>query len=327
MPSVIARKSIVPALTLTRKSVVPALTLTLVAGAAYLQAVAVAHFVAPTLLPSPKALSQALAHQSVMPAEPRGRPADDHVMSAQRVLERNPFDSDRGSLLPQPSQPDDTQAVGPGSGDPYAAPPCEGVSVLATAAGKPVSDSFAVLSGGAKQADAAGVLRRQGDEFEGKQVWLVSWDRVWLSGPGSFCQALLYAPAPAERPGKGPKPAPQAAGAPLRVRQVAPGSFEIDRSTIEGLLDKQTELLGSVRAKPESVGGKTVGLRVQSIKPGSPLAQVGIEPGDLLETINGVSMADPAGLIDAYAKLRIADRLRITLTRGGKPTTLEYAVR
>ncbi|HEU4407186.1 MAG TPA: type II secretion system protein GspC [Polyangiaceae bacterium] len=314
---------------LVRKGAAPFLTLAFLSGAAYLQALAVARFVAPALLPSPKGLAEALARPSARPIEAPGRPAGEHQTSAERLLQRNPFDSERGNLLPPAPPPEGAPAAGPGAGDPHAAPACDGVRVLATAAAKEAGDSFALLAGGgAPNAAPAGVVRRQGDDFQGKRVWFITWDRVWLSGPGSFCQAALFSsPPPAERAGKGPQAPPRAAGEPLRVRPVGPGSYEIERSVVEGLIEKQGELLRTVRAKPELAGGRVVGLRVQSIQPGSPLAQIGIEAGDRLETLNGVDMADPGGLLEAYARLRLADRLRVTLTRAGRPTTLEYAIK
>ena len=38
-------------------------------------------------------------------------------------------------------------------------------------------------------------------------------------------------------------------------------------------------------------------------------------------------MSDPQKLLEAYARLRLADRLTVTLTRGGKPITVDYTIK
>lgn len=310
---------------LVRKGAAPLLTLTLLLGAGYLQALALTRLVAPALLPSAKGMSAALSGGKAATASPPEPTESVHQSSAAQLLERNPFDSTRGSLLPlsAPSAPSAAEATAP-PGDLYRAPACSGVNVLATAAGSDASRSFALL-GSARDGASAGVVRRQGDEYEGKQVWLVSWDRVWLRGPNSFCQAAMFSTAPTASPAAPTKPVAPAAKAAIRQRE--PGSYEVDRSFVDGMLEKQADFLHSVRAKPESVDGKIVGLRIVSVRPESPLAALGVAPGDLLESINGFHLGSPTEMLDAYAKLRLADRLRVAVTRQGRPMTLEYDVK
>ncbi|HEU4536462.1 MAG TPA: type II secretion system protein GspC, partial [Polyangiaceae bacterium] len=288
---------------LVRKCAAPALTLSLLLGVAYVQALALTRVVATALLPPPRGLAQALAPTDANAgdagsAEPKDAP---HETSAARLLERNPFDSTRGSLLPPP------EPLEPAGDDPprdlYAAPACPGVTVLATAAGDDASRSFALLggAGGAGGGAGAGVVRQQGDEYDGKQVWLVAWDRVWLRSPRSLCQAAMFAPAPEAPPTTArAKPAP---GHPS-VRQRGPGTYDIEPKFLDMVLENQAELMRSVRAKPESVDGQIVGLRVQSIRPDSPLAALGIAAGDRIESINGFRLGSPTEALEAYAKLR-----------------------
>jgi general secretion pathway protein C len=44
--------------------------------------------------------------------------------------------------------------------------------------------------------------------------------------------------------------------------------------------------------------------------------------GDLLQSINGFDMSDPEKAVDAYAKLRSAGKLDITVNRDGSPFTV-----
>jgi hypothetical protein len=188
---------------LVRKGVAPLLTLALLLGAGYLQALALTRLVAPALLPSAKGMSAALSGTKAAAPSPPEPTEGVHQSSAAHLLERNPFDSARGSLLPLPAPSPVEATTLPG--DLYSAPACAGVSVLATAAGSDASRSFALL-GSPRDDASAGVVRRQGDEYEGKLVWLVSWDKVWLRGPGSFCQATMFSTAPAASPTAASKP-------------------------------------------------------------------------------------------------------------------------
>ena len=53
---------------------------------------------------------------------------------------------------------------------------------------------------------------------------------------------------------------------------------------------------------------------------------MGLESSDHIQTINGYSIGTPEGALEAYARLRLADRLVLSLERAGKPVTLEYQI-
>jgi general secretion pathway protein C len=135
----------------------------------------------------------------------------------------------------------------------------------------------------------------------------------------------MFSTAPAASPTAASKPTAPTANTAIRQRE--PGSYDVDRSFVDGLLEKQGELLRSVHAKPESVGGKIIGLRIESLRPDSPLAALGVASGDRLESVNGFHLGSPTEILEAYAKLRVADRLRLAVTRQGRPVTLEYNVK
>ncbi len=67
-------------------------------------------------------------------------------------------------------------------------------------------------------------------------------------------------------------------------------------------------------------------MKVTGIEPGSVLAQIGIENGDRLESVNGYEMSDPQRMLEAYARLRTADRLVLRVSRGGKPAEVRYTI-
>ena len=257
-------------------------------------------------------------HAAVPPLAPTGaRPS-----SADAILDRNPFDHVTGALRVTDPGSDETRAR---DTDPRTAPICEGVRPLVLVGDEDQAVAFAALEVGGQR-----VLRRRGGDVGGRRVAYVGRDRVWLEGAAGLCQARLFG----ER-GASPMPdrPPLSAGSqtPLEIEigkhivRNGPNELTIDRPTVNRILDAQAELM-KARIAPEKEGDRIVGMKVTGIKPGSVLAQIGIENGDRLETVNGYEMSDPQKMLEAYARLRIADRLVLRVSRGGRPTELHYTI-
>ena len=245
------------------------------------------------------------------------------MATADPILDRNPFDHVTGSLR--------VREVGPGAveldTDPRTAPLCEGVRPLIVVGDEDQKVAFASLDVSGKR-----VMRRRGGDVGGKRVAYVGRDRVWLEGPTGLCQALLFGPPPPAPEGARTTAEPAGPRSALEIEiakhivKTGPNDFQIDRPTVDRILEAQQELM-KARIVPEKEGDRTVGMKVYGIKPGSVLAVLGIENADRLETINGFEVSNPEKMLEAYARLRSADRLTIHLTRGGKPTNLDYAIR
>ncbi|HEU4404880.1 MAG TPA: type II secretion system protein GspC [Polyangiaceae bacterium] len=319
-------------------------TLLLIAVAAYFQAAGVAQIVGTMLAVDEKTLAgrgAAAAPAFVRPPSTAG----DHQTSAAAILSRNPFDSVRGNLNPVV---DDTTAKAsalPATDDPYHAPACEGgVKVLATAVSEDPAWSFAQLAGGAGEGPNPKMLR-QGDEYAGKRVWFVRWDRVWLIAPSSFCQVEMFSSGPppaagaaAATPSLPPPPPPVGSTGARGVQKVDPDiaskiqrisatEFNVDRSAIDKLLENQAMLMQSGRLVPDTQGGQTVGMRMYGVRSDTLLGTLGFENGDRLEKINGFDITGVEKGLEAYAKLRTADRFSVTVNRRGQPTTIEYHIK
>jgi general secretion pathway protein C len=316
-------------------------TLSLIAVAAYFQASGVAQIVSTMLAVDEKALASKGASTAPAFVRPASTAAD-HQTSAATILSRNPFDSVRGNLNPPVDEPS-TRAPLPATDDPYHAPACEGgVKVLATAVSEDPAWSFAQLAGGAGEGSNPKMLR-QGDEYAGKQVWFVRWDRVWLIAPTSFCQVEMFGSGPppaaaAAAPSLPPAPPPVGSTGARGVQKVDPDiaskiqrisatEFNVDRSAIDKLLENQAMLMQSGRMVPDTQNGQTVGMRMYGVRPDTLLGTLGFENGDRLEKINGFDITNAEQGLTAYAKLRTADRFSVTLNRRGQPTTIEYHIK
>ena len=304
--------------------------LPLVATAALLNATAVTQLVGISLIPDEKALA---APPPVAKTVPMSNASARNV-SAEPILSRNPFDHVTGSLKP-PVVDDGAVAAAPDNTDPWAAPLCDGVKVLVIAASADKDWSFAALSG---TGEPKSVLRRQGGEFAGKKLEFVGWDRVWFMSNGSRCQAQLFKQAdiPVAKPAAVPEPsaAPAKGGAPgldpalaKGIQKLSPNEFNIDRGVVDKILENQSELMRQARIVPEQENGKVVGIRLFGVRPDTLLGVLGMENGDRLQTINGFDMASPEKALEAYARLRTADKLVVQVNRRGQNMNLDYNIK
>ncbi len=294
----------------------------LVVAAAALDAHAITTLVGMRLAPDAHALavaSRAGDGRDVPPVPPASRSAD-------AILARNPFDHDT-SLVPAGDGPD---VVATGSADLRDAPPCDGLRVVAIAASSDPEWSFAALT---TTADPKGALHRRGEEVGDRKVAFVGWDRVWMQRGPALCQASLFPPKPPPTSAKelatptvatkSSVPAAIAKG----IRKNGPTDYDIDRATLDKILESQHELMAQTRVAPDTVDGRVAGLRLMGIKPDSLLGMIGLSNNDRLEAINGLDISSPEKALEAYARIRNGDRFNVRVTRDGKPMTLDYAIK
>jgi general secretion pathway protein C len=319
----------------------PAVILALVAVAAYFQASGITQIVGTALAVDDKGL---LAGGPAPLKAGGASSTNHHQTSAAKIIERNPFDSVVGNLNPPPTasttaaEPDAPPL--PATEDPYGAPSCEGNhKIVTTAVSADAAWSFALLFDGSTTK-----MVRQGSDYADKQVWFIRWDRVWLIGPSAFCQIEMFPTANPEASAKGApaaKSAPTAAppppppGTPAAVpedikksiQKVSATEYNVDRSAIDKILENQQLIMRSARIVPETENGKTVGIRLFGVRQDSLLGLIGIENGDRLERINGFDVASPEKALEAYARLRSADKLTVQVNRRGQPTTLDFHIK
>jgi general secretion pathway protein C len=161
-----------------------------------------------------------------------------------------------------------------------------------------------------------------------------------MSG-GARCQAEMR-----EKAAGGASKAPAAAAAPeptsptkrrstrkvppeiaSKIHKVSETEFNVERSVVDQILENQAELMRSARIVPEKEGDKVVGIRLFGVRPDSLLGTLGLENGDRLSSINGFEMSDPQKALEAYARLRTADRLSVSINRKGNPMTIDFNIK
>jgi general secretion pathway protein C len=225
--------------------------------------------------------------------------------SADPILARNPFDSVTGSLL--------GSSVAP-SGEPGAdaTAVCEGVRVVSLVAADDPDWSLVVLD---VRGEREPILRRRGGE-----VLDIRADHVVLERDGATCIARIFPP-----PGTAPSPPPAAVA--RGIVRTGNDSFALDRAARDALIDGASDLMRSVAVRPEKQGDDVVGLRIAMLKPGTPLDALGVRAGDVLVSLDGIPLTSPDRMLQAFARVRTEERVRVVIQRDGRQQQLDYQVR
>jgi general secretion pathway protein C len=310
-----------------------AVILLLVSLAAFFDAQGIMQVVGASLGADDKALAAPPLAARLPPAPLQASP---HATDATAILARNPFDSVTGPLnLTPPADSGASAGVdGPAdlTQDPFSAPECEGMRVLVIAASADPDWSFAALEAQADKGKS--MLRRRGGAIAGKSVYFIGWDRVWLKSGPQLCQVQMFKPPAAASGAPAPAPMPSTGGPPgvaddikKGIQRVGPNEFNVDRSVVDKILENQAELMRQARIVPEQENGKVVGIRLFGVRQDTLLGTLGMENGDRLEKINGFDMTSPEKALEAYARLRTADHLTISLNRKGSEQNIDYNIK
>jgi general secretion pathway protein C len=315
----------------------PVVVCLLIALAAYFQASGMGQLVASSVALDPSAVPSVAPVPRMASAASTSR--EEHSTTAAPIISRNPFDSVTGPLdgttieLPKaaPEPPQNT--------DPYEDPQCDSAKVLLITQSDDPAWSFAAIAG----SDGKPTLRRIGDEVSGQSVHFIGWDRVWLMSGSSRCQIIVGGKAPVAKAGATPPAAapaatttpssPRGRGKPVppeiasKIHKVSETEFNVERAVVDNILENQAELMRSARIVPEKEGDKIVGIRMFGIRPDSLLGTLGLENGDRLQSINGFEMSDPQKALEAYARLRSAERLTVSVNRRGKPVNIDFNIK
>ena len=111
------------------------------------------------------------------------------------------------------------------------------------------------------------------------------------------------------------------------IRKVAANRWEIQRDVVRKALSGGGLASGSGRIVPTVSSGRTTGLGVYGVRPGSLYSLLGISSGDRVTRINGHAISTPDKALEMYTKLSSAGRVTVSLSRKGKDLVHEYVIR
>ena len=111
------------------------------------------------------------------------------------------------------------------------------------------------------------------------------------------------------------------------VRKVGDDSYEVDRSLVNKFLANPTQAAHGARIVPSVKNGQPNGFRLYAIRPNSVYAKIGFMNGDTVHAINGFELNSMDKALEVYTKVKEANSLAVSITRRGKPVTLNYSIK
>ena len=122
----------------------------------------------------------------------------------------------------------------------------------------------------------------------------------------------------------GAQPEPAAPAEP-RV-EAEPVETELHRAALDELLSKgPAYTLAMVQTDSVLSGGRFVGFRIVAVRTELP-AYLDLEPGDVVQKVNGLPIERPEQFFAVFEKLKTATEVRFDVLRDGAPTTLVYPI-
>jgi len=186
-------------------------------------------------------------------------------------------------------------------------------------------------------------LHRGGAEVEGAKIRAILSDSVVLQNEGGLCRLAMFEvevvtrkprprpPVKAKKKEKGRKGPVADRNAGLTEEEMAKGiekvndtNYNLSRSMLTKVLDNAGKIIGIAAVAPKMEGGQSIGMEIRGIRPDTLLTKLGIQNGDLLESINGQSLSNPDAALGAYTTLRTADKFNLTIRRGDQTMTINY---
>jgi general secretion pathway protein C len=152
-------------------------------------------------------------------------------------------------------------------------------------------------------------------DVQGRQEYLELFDKGPAAAP-----AVAAAPA-------APSSDPLAAELEKGIKKTGENSYEVQRGTVDSLLNNMSALSRAARIVPEMKDGRAAGFRLFSVRPDGPFAKIGLTNGDVISTINGLEMNSPDQALMVYTKLKSASHLSVGIERSGQKITKDYNIR
>jgi general secretion pathway protein C len=110
-------------------------------------------------------------------------------------------------------------------------------------------------------------------------------------------------------------------GAPARTGTAPALAHEL-RTYRRRLVTNPGSVFQLLRLIPTRQDGQFVGFRVYPARDRALFARVGLRPGDLVTTVNGIPLDDARNSMRALQALRSANSIQLSVLRGGQPVSL-----
>ncbi|HTM21107.1 MAG TPA: type II secretion system protein GspC [Kofleriaceae bacterium] len=111
------------------------------------------------------------------------------------------------------------------------------------------------------------------------------------------------------------------------IKKVDDSNFEVDRGLVDKALANPMAFAKGARVVPAIKNGKPNGFKLYAIRPNSAFAKLGLMNGDTVTGVNGMEITTAEKGLEIYQKVREQNNISISVTRRGKPVTINYTIR
>ncbi|HEV2171142.1 MAG TPA: type II secretion system protein GspC [Candidatus Binatus sp.] len=113
----------------------------------------------------------------------------------------------------------------------------------------------------------------------------------------------------------------------IQLKKVGPGKFEVSRSEVQQTMENPSQFFSQMRAMPHFVNGRTDGFSISQVQPGSVFAQLGLQDGDLLTSIDGQPVTNPMQAMGLIQAVKTQPAIDLIVNRAGAPTSVHLDLR
>lgn len=111
------------------------------------------------------------------------------------------------------------------------------------------------------------------------------------------------------------------------VRQLSEGRILLERTELNRSLSDVNSLLSQARAVPNFENGAINGFKLFDIQPGSIYQKLGALNGDIIKSVNGVDIKDPASAMGLFQKIQTTSKLDFVINRNGENKNFSVEIR
>lgn len=198
------------------------------------------------------------------------------------------------------------------------------VELLGTLAGSP-DVSMAIVRD--KRNQAVQIYRLGEQVLEMATLMVIERLRIVVERNGRQEEIVMSEDASKVQPKSEAPAAAAPAGQPtVDVVERGANNFVIDKEQFGTMLDDLGPLLSSARVVPNFKDGVIDGYKIFAIKKGSLYEKIGLQNGDIIDTINGLKIETPDRAVQMFQQLRSEQTFTVDVRRDGQPQQFSYAL-
>ncbi len=123
------------------------------------------------------------------------------------------------------------------------------------------------------------------------------------------------------------EPTKPAQAAKKAVQRTDENAYQIDRKSMNAQLENKAALAKGATVVPNYKNGKKSGLKLVNVSADSVYQQLGMQSGDVLQSVNGEKIRSQAHAMEMMERFQKADNVTIEVERGGKRTKIKYDIK